>query len=152
MFSALESDAAKAIEPTLAAHVPVFSTASAYRYEPDVPILVPGVNPEHAELLRLQQRRRGWRGFIAPGPNCTATGLVICLRPLHEAFGLSRVIMTSLQAVSGRAARRAFWPWTSSTTSSPTSPKKKKRSSSRRARSSVAATSLRRGSDRRGGD
>ncbi|PSM31218.1 aspartate-semialdehyde dehydrogenase [Haliangium sp. UPWRP_2] len=101
VFSALESDAAKAIEPTLAAHVPVFSTASAYRYEPDVPILVPGVNPEHAELLRLQQRRRGWRGFIAPGPNCTATGLVICLRPLHDAFGLSRVIMTSLQAVSG---------------------------------------------------
>jgi aspartate-semialdehyde dehydrogenase len=81
--------------------VPVFSTASAYRYEPDVPILVPGVNPEHAALLRVQQRRRGWRGFIAPGPNCTTTGLVICLRPLHDAFGLRRVIMTSLQAVSG---------------------------------------------------
>jgi aspartate-semialdehyde dehydrogenase len=101
VFSALESDAAKQIEPGLAAHVPVFSTASAYRYEADVPILVPGVNPEHADLLHVQQRRRGWRGFIAPGPNCTTTGLVICLRPLHDAFTLTRVIMTSLQAVSG---------------------------------------------------
>lgn len=101
VFSALETDAAKQIEPGLAAHVPVFSTASAYRYDADVPILVPGVNPEHADLLQVQRRRRGWHGFIAPGPNCTATGLVICLRPLHDAFGLKRVIMTSLQAVSG---------------------------------------------------
>lgn len=101
VFSALESDAAKRIEPALAAAVPVFSTASAYRYEPDVPILIPGVNPEHAPLIHDQRRRRGWRGFIAPGPNCTTTGLVICLRPILDAFGLRRVIMTSLQAVSG---------------------------------------------------
>lgn len=101
VFSALESDAAKQIEPGLAQHVPVFSTASAYRYEPDVPILIPGVNPEHAPLLHVQRRLRGWKGFIAPGPNCTTTGLAICLRPLHDAFGLRRVIMTSLQAVSG---------------------------------------------------
>ena len=101
VFSALESDAAKQIEPSLAQHVPVFSTASAYRYEPDVPILVPGVNPEHAPLLHAQRQRRGWKGFIAPGPNCTTTGLVICLRPILDRFGLRRVIMTSLQAVSG---------------------------------------------------
>jgi aspartate-semialdehyde dehydrogenase len=101
VFSALESDAAKQIEPGLAQQVPVFSTASAYRYEPDVPILIPGVNPEHAPLLHVQRKRRGWKGFIAPGPNCTTTGLVICLRPLHDFFGLRRVIMTSLQAVSG---------------------------------------------------
>lgn len=101
VFSALESDAAKQIEPSLAQHVPVFSTASAYRYEPDVPILVPGVNPEHASLLHAQRQRRGWKGFIAPGPNCTTTGLVICLRPILDRFGLRRVIMTSLQAVSG---------------------------------------------------
>jgi len=101
VFSALESDAAKLIEPRLAAHVPVFSTASAYRYEPDVPILLPGVNLEHANLLHEQRRRRGWRGFIAPGPNCTTTGLAICLRPLEREFGLRSVIMTSLQSVSG---------------------------------------------------
>lgn len=107
VFSALESDAAKLIEPQLAQAVPVFSTASAYRYEPDVPILVPGVNPEHAALLDVQRRRRGWHGFIAPGPNCTATGLAICLAPIQKEFGLRGVIMTSLQSVSGagRAAQ-----------------------------------------------
>lgn len=101
VFSALESDAAKAIEPKLARDVPVFSTASAYRYEPDVPILLPGCNSEHAALIDVQRRRRGWRGFIAPGPNCTATGLAICLQPIAREFGLRGVIMTSLQSVSG---------------------------------------------------
>lgn len=101
VFSALESDAAKLIEPRLAAAVPVFSTASAYRYEQDVPILLAGVNPEHASLIELQRRQRGFKGFIAPGPNCTATGLAICLRPIATEFGLRGVIMTSLQSVSG---------------------------------------------------
>lgn len=101
VFSALESDAAKVIEPKMAAHVPVFSTASAYRYEPDVPILVPGCNPEHAALIDVQRKKRGWKGFIAPGPNCTATGLAICLQPIAREFGLRGVIMTSLQSVSG---------------------------------------------------
>lgn len=101
VFSALESDAAKTIEPRLAQSVPVFSTASAYRNEPDVPILLPGINPDHAGLIEVQRRRRGWRGFIAPGPNCTVTGLAICLQPIARDFGLRGVIMTSLQSVSG---------------------------------------------------
>ena len=101
VFSALESDAARLIEPRLAAELPVFSTASAYRYEADVPILLPGVNPEHAALIRTQQAQRGWRGFIAPGPNCTTVGLAMTLRPIADRFGLSRVVMTSLQSVSG---------------------------------------------------
>lgn len=101
VFSALESDAAKTIEPRLAASVPVFSTASAYRNEPDVPILLPGINPEHAQLIAAQRQRRGWRGFIAPGPNCTVTGLAICLQPIARDFGLRGVVMTSLQSVSG---------------------------------------------------
>src|SRR5438876_122620 len=44
---------------------------------------------------------RGWRGFIAPIPNCTTTGLAVSLKPLHDAFGVRAVTMTSLQAVSG---------------------------------------------------
>ena len=101
VFSALDTDAARELEPRFAATAPVISTASAYRYEPDVPILVPGVNLEHTCLLEAQRRRRGWKGFIAPGPNCTTTGLVITLAPLHAAFGVDRVIMTSMQACSG---------------------------------------------------
>ncbi len=101
VFSALEAEPARELEPRYAAEVPVVSTASAFRYEPDVPILVPGVNMEQARLIDAQRRRRGWKGFVAPNPNCTATGLVISLAPLHARWGVERVYMTSMQAVSG---------------------------------------------------
>ncbi|HKX06113.1 MAG TPA: Asd/ArgC dimerization domain-containing protein, partial [Methylomirabilota bacterium] len=101
VFSAVESDAARALEPRYAATTPVLSTASAFRYEDDVPILVPGVNPDHARLLTRQRQARGWRGFIAPLPNCTTMGLVMTLRPLLDRFGVQRVLMTSMQGVSG---------------------------------------------------
>ena len=101
VFSAVESDAARAIEEVLAPRVPVVSTSSAFRYEDDVPIIVPGVNHEHAVLVKRQQRERGWKGFVLPIPNCTATGLVVVLAPLARRFGLGAVIMTSLQALSG---------------------------------------------------
>jgi aspartate-semialdehyde dehydrogenase len=101
VFSAVESEAARALEERLAAAVPVVSTSSAFRYEDDVPILVPGVNMEHATLVKRQQRERGWKGFVAPIPNCTTTGLVIALAPLVRRFGVETVVMTSLQALSG---------------------------------------------------
>lgn len=101
IFTAIESEPARELEPRYAETTPVISTASAFRYEQDVPILIPGVNLEHAELLRAQQRRRGWKGFITPIPNCTTTGLAITLKPLKERFGLQSVFMTSLQACSG---------------------------------------------------
>jgi aspartate-semialdehyde dehydrogenase len=101
VFSAVEGDAARALEESIAPHVPVVSTSSAFRYEDDVPIVVPGVNHEHAALVKRQQRERGWRGYVVPIPNCTATGLVVALAPLARAFGVRAVVMTSLQALSG---------------------------------------------------
>lgn len=101
VFSAVSKEVAQPWEPRFAERVPVISTASAYRYEVDIPILVPGVNDAHAEALYDQRRRRGWRGFIAPIPNCTTTGLVISLKPLQDSFGVRTVMMTSMQAVSG---------------------------------------------------
>ena len=101
VFTAVESDAAKQIEPRLAVHVPVISTASAFRYEDDVPIFIPGVNMAHAALIDVQRKTRGWKGFVTPVPNCTTTGLAMTLAPLHQAFGVERVVMTSLQAMSG---------------------------------------------------
>lgn len=101
IFSAVESDVAKELEPKYAKTTPVVSAASAFRYENDVPLLIPPVNPEHVELLREQQKNRGWKGFIAPMPNCTTTGLAVTLAPLQAAFGVKAVMMTSLQAVSG---------------------------------------------------
>lgn len=101
VFTAVESDAAKVLEPRFAEKVPVVSTASAFRYEPDVPVFLPAVNLDHARLIEVQQKRRGWQGFVTPGPNCTTVGLAITLKPLDQAFGVERVVMTSLQAVSG---------------------------------------------------
>jgi aspartate-semialdehyde dehydrogenase len=101
VFSAVESDAARVLEPQYAKTAAVLSTASAFRHEDDVPILVPGVNLAHAAQIDRQRRARGWRGFIVPLPNCTAMGLVITLRPLLDRFGVQRVVMTSMQGVSG---------------------------------------------------
>ena len=101
VFSAIDSGPARILEPKYAAEVPVVSTASAFRYEDDVPILLPGINADHARLLEAQRRRRGWKGFVTPDPNCTTIGLAITLKPLLDAFGIESVIMTSMQAMSG---------------------------------------------------
>ena len=101
VFTAIEADDAKVIEPRFAQHVPVISTAAAFRYENDVPILIPGINDGQAELLNVQRKNRGWKGFIAPLPNCTTTGLAITLKPILDNFGIKNVFMTSMQAVSG---------------------------------------------------
>ena len=101
IFTGIESDAAQALEPQYAKSCPVLSTASAFRYEDDVPVLIPGVNDDHARLVEQQRRQRGWKGFISPNPNCTTVGLAISLAPLVRTFGVDTVVMTSLQAVSG---------------------------------------------------
>jgi len=101
VFSAVESEAARDIETKMAADLPVISTSSAHRYEDDVPILIPGINDEHAELLEIQKKNRNWKGWIAPLPNCTTTGLAITLKPLFEKYGAKKVLMTSMQAISG---------------------------------------------------
>jgi aspartate-semialdehyde dehydrogenase len=101
VFTAISTQIARRIEGKLAKDKPVISTARAYRYEPDIPIILPGINLSHASLIRVQQKKRAWKGFIIPQPNCTATGLAYSLKPILDAFGLEKVLMTSLQAVSG---------------------------------------------------
>jgi aspartate-semialdehyde dehydrogenase len=101
IFSAIESDQAKILEPRFAKDKPVISTASAFRYDEDVPILIPGINSEHIKLIDVQRKARDWKGFIVPIPNCTTAGLAISLKPIYESFGVNGVIMTSMQALSG---------------------------------------------------
>jgi aspartate-semialdehyde dehydrogenase len=101
VFSATESDVAREQEARFARTTPVVSTASAYRYEEDVPLLVPNVNMDHAALLQKQRQNRDWKGFVVPIPNCTVTGLVITLKPLADRFGLESVLLTSMQGLSG---------------------------------------------------
>jgi aspartate-semialdehyde dehydrogenase len=100
VFSALPAENAKEIDPKFAKYKHVFSTSSAFRYEPDVPILIPEVNPEQIELMKAQEKR-GWKGSMSAISNCTTAGLVISLKPIHEKFGVKTLFMTSLQALSG---------------------------------------------------
>jgi aspartate-semialdehyde dehydrogenase len=102
VFSALPSETARLVEPAFAqAGVAVCSNASAFRSEPDVPLLLPEVNPDHIHLLGVQRRIRGWSGGILTNPNCTSTGLTVALKALQNAFGVRRVFVVSLQALSG---------------------------------------------------
>jgi aspartate-semialdehyde dehydrogenase len=101
IFTALDSSDAQIIEPKFAKTTPVISTAAAFRYETDVPILIPGINDDHMELLNIQKKNRNWKGYICPLPNCTTTGLAITLKPILDNFGINSVFMTSMQALSG---------------------------------------------------
>jgi aspartate-semialdehyde dehydrogenase len=102
VFSALPASIAKEVEPQFAmAGAAVCSNAAAYRREPDVPILLPEVNADHAGIVPIQRQRRGWSGCIVTNPNCTSTGLTVVLKALQERFGLRRVFVVSLQALSG---------------------------------------------------
>ena len=102
VFSALPASRAREVEPLFAAAgIPVFSNASAFRMEPDVPLVIPEVNPEHLSLINVQRQQRGWPGFIVTNPNCSTIHLVCALKPLHEAFRVEQVMVTTLQAVSG---------------------------------------------------
>lgn len=100
LLSALPSGVARSAEERLAGegHL-VVSNASAFRAEPEVPLVIPEVNAHHLELVEAQRSR--WAGALVTNPNCVVAGLATALAPLHEAFGLERVVVTSLQAISG---------------------------------------------------
>jgi len=102
LFSSLDSKVAGEVEKEFAqaGHV-VVSNSSNFRMEQDVPLLIPDVNPEHLALVREQRKQRHWKGMIVTNPNCTTVGLVMSLAPLETTFGLDKVMMTSMQAVSG---------------------------------------------------
>ncbi len=102
IFSALPADVAREVEPQFALQgASVFSNASAYRYEDDVPILLPEVNPDHISIIDHQRNKRGWKGFIVTNSNCTSAGLSVTLQAIHSTYGINRVFVVSLQAISG---------------------------------------------------
>jgi aspartate-semialdehyde dehydrogenase len=101
LFSALPTDQALELERAFAnAGHKVFTNASALRMQADVPLLIPEVNPEHIELVRQQTSYREG-GFVVANPNCSAAVVVCALAPLHTAFGVRQVVVTTLQAISG---------------------------------------------------
>ena len=103
VFSALDSSVAGTAEEDFArAGYPVVSNSKNHRMDPDVPLLIPEVNAAHLDAIPLQQKKRGYdTGFIVTNPNCSTAGLVLVLKPLADAFGLEKVFVVTLQAVSG---------------------------------------------------
>jgi aspartate-semialdehyde dehydrogenase len=103
VFSALDSSVAGPAEEDFArAGYPVVSNSKNHRMDPDVPLLIPEVNAAHLDAIPVQQKNRGYdTGFIVTNPNCSTAGLVLVLKPLADAFGLEKIFVVTLQAVSG---------------------------------------------------
>lgn len=102
IFSALDSSVAGEVEAAFAAAGRlVLSNAKNYRMAADVPLVIPEVNGDHLELLARQRELRGWPGGIVTNANCAVTVVAMALAPLHAAFGVRKVFVTTMQAVSG---------------------------------------------------
>lgn len=101
LFAALDAGIAQEMEPRFAqAGHAVITNSSAFRMACDVPLVIPEVNGDHLPLLESQRWRKN-QGFIVTNPNCSAIGLVMALAPLHERFGVEKVFVVTMQAVSG---------------------------------------------------
>ena len=102
VFSALPGEVAGEVEEACArAGMAVFSNAKNHRMAPDVPLLIPEVNAAHVMAIVEQRKLRGWSGSIVTNANCSATPLVMALNPLQMTFGVRKVLVTTLQAISG---------------------------------------------------
>jgi aspartate-semialdehyde dehydrogenase len=103
VFSALDSSVAGGAEEDFArVGYPVVSNSRNHRMDADVPLLIPEVNAAHLDAIPRQQKNRGYdTGFIVTNPNCSTAGLVLVLKPLAEAFGLEKIFVVTLQAMSG---------------------------------------------------
>ena len=101
LFSGLDSSVAGEAESALASkgHAVVTNSRN-HRMDPDVPLLIPEINPDHLDAIAGQRRRTGG-GYIVTNPNCSVMGLAIALAPLHQAFGVESVVVVTLQALSG---------------------------------------------------
>src|SRR3954471_17951301 len=79
----------------------VLSNAKNYRMDPDVPLVIAEVNPDHLDILESQQKRRNWKGGIVTNGNCVAIVGALALAPIQQKFGISKVFASTMQAVSG---------------------------------------------------
>lgn len=101
-FSAIEADIAGEVERAFAqAGVFVVTNTKTHRMDPTVPLLIPEVNPDHLQLLTRQRAEQGWSGGIVANPNCSTAGLALAIAPLHRAFGIEKLFVATMQAVSG---------------------------------------------------
>ena len=108
----MKKEEIRALEESYAkAECPVVSNNSAHRFTPDVPMVVPEINPEHLEVIAAQRARLGTKkGFVAVKSNCSLQSYVPALHPLKDEFGLSKVLVCTYQAISGAGKTFATWP------------------------------------------
>ena len=108
----MKKDEIKALEEKYAKHeCPVISNNSAHRFTPDVPMIIPEINADHAEVITAQRKRLGTkRGFIAVKSNCSLQSYVPALYPLDEKFGVERCLVCTYQAISGAGKTFERWP------------------------------------------
>jgi aspartate-semialdehyde dehydrogenase len=102
LFSGLDSSVAGEAENDYANRgCAVISNSKNHRMAADVPLLIPEINADHIDAIEQQHKRRNGRGYIVTNPNCSVMGLAIALAPLHRAFGIEAVQVTTMQAISG---------------------------------------------------
>ena len=102
IFSSVDAPIAKELEPMFAAAgCAVISNSSAFRMAPDVPLVVPEVNAAHLEVIESQPTRKRSGGYLVTNPNCCAIGLVLPLAPLAQKFGIEKLFVSTMQAISG---------------------------------------------------
>ena len=102
VFSALDAEVAGPIEQEFArAGAYVVTNTRTHRMEADVPLLIPEANADHLALIDRQSKQRRWKGAILANPNCSTAALALALAPLHQAFEVDRLFVSTMQAVSG---------------------------------------------------
>jgi aspartate-semialdehyde dehydrogenase len=102
IFASVDAPIARELEPKFAAAgCAVLSNSSAFRMTPNVPLVIPEVNAEHLHLIEEQPSRKASGGYMVTNPNCSTIGLVMALKPLEERFGIEKIFVTTMQAVSG---------------------------------------------------
>ncbi|MEM0200217.1 MAG: aspartate-semialdehyde dehydrogenase [Saccharolobus sp.] len=102
VFSPLPQGAAGPVEEEFAKHgFPVISNSPDHRFDPDVPLLIPEINPHTITLIDEQRKRRDWKGFIVTTPLCTAQGIAIPLAPIYMNYRIDNVLITTIQSLSG---------------------------------------------------
>ena len=102
VFSGLDAAVAGPVEESFAqAGYVVLSNSRNHRLDEDVPLVIPEVNPDHLELLPIQRRNRSASGYIVTNSNCSTMFLAMALAPLHKAAGVEKVVVTTMQAISG---------------------------------------------------
>ncbi|HEY2859364.1 MAG TPA: aspartate-semialdehyde dehydrogenase [Terracidiphilus sp.] len=102
IFASVDAAIARELEPKFAeAGCAVLSNSSAFRMAPNVPLVIPEVNADHLHLIEEQPSRRASGGYMVTNPNCSTIGLVMALKPLEERFGIEKIFVATMQAVSG---------------------------------------------------